>query len=153
MIILTVAGSIGLNVYLGYNYGGINLDPFYFKNVSIYPYAYFMEHNILQPEGPNVSGWIHKGLGAAIMTGLMVAQHRWVWWPFHPLGFPVSCVFRTMFFSVFLGWVLKTVTLRYGGLNLFIRMKPFFLGLILGKAVVAGTWVVIDYFTGLYMER
>ena len=147
VIILTVAGSIGLNVYLGYKYGGINLDPL--SEIPIYPYGYFMEKNILSPEGPNVSGWIHKGIGAAIMTGLMLAQHRWVWWPFHPLGFPVSCVFRTMFFSVFFGWVLKTVTLRYGGLSLFIRMKPFFLGLILGEAVVGGTWVVIDYFTGM----
>ena len=83
------------------------------------------------------------------MTLLMVAQHRWVWWPFHPLGFPVSGVFRTMYFSLFVGWLLKMVTLRYGGLNLFVRMKPFFLGLILGEAVVAGTWVVIDYFTGM----
>jgi len=27
-------------------------------------------------------------------------------------------------------------------------MKPFFLGLILGEAVIAGTWLVVDYFMG-----
>ena len=144
---LTVAASVGLNVYLGYKYGAINLDQYYFTHASVYPY-WFMEQSILNPTGPNVSGWIHKGIGAAIMTGLMVAQHRWLWWPFHPLGFPVSVGFRGMFFSVFLGWLSKTVILRCAGVGLFNQLKPFFLGLILGEAMVGGTWVVIDYFTG-----
>ena len=148
VICLTVASSIGLNVYLAYKYGALNLDGFYFIDVAKEPYR-FMERNIHQPEGPNVGGWIHKGIGAAVMTGLMVAQHRWVWWPFHPLGFPVSSALRTMVFSIFVGWVLKTVILKFGGLSLFIRLKPFFLGLILGEAVVGGTWVVVDYFTGM----
>ena len=39
--------------------------------------------------------------------------------------------------------------LKYGGLTLFNRLKPFFLGLVLGKAVVAETWVLIDYMTGM----
>ena len=149
VICLTLAASIGLNIYLGYEHGAINLEPFYFKYVSLLPYI-FMEKNIHHPEGPNVNGWIHKGIGAAVMTGLMMAQRRWVWWPFHPLGYPVSVGFRTMFFSVFVAWLCKTVILKYGGVHLFNRLKPFFLGLVLGSAVVGGTWVVIDYFTGMH---
>ena len=145
---LTVAASVGLNVYLGYQHGAINLDEYYFTHASVYPY-WFMEQSVLHPTGPNVSGWIHKGIGAVTMAGLMMAQHRWLWWPFHPLGFPVSVGFRGMFFSVFLGWLFKTVILRYAGVGLFNQLKPFFLGLILGEAVVGGTWVVIDYFTGM----
>ena len=54
-----------------------------------------------------------------------------------------------MWFSVFIAWILKSLILKYGGLSLFNRLKPFFLGLILGEAVVAGTWVIIDYFAGM----
>ena len=63
-------------------------------------------------------------------------------------AYPLSCVFRPMFFSVFLAWMTKALILKFAGLGLFNRLKPFFLGLILGEAVVAGTWIFIDYFTG-----
>ena len=148
VIVLTLGGSVGLNLLLGYKYGGVILLPEYFWHIGQYPY-WFMEKGIHQPEGPNLNGWIHKGVGAAIMVLLMAAQHRFAWWPFHPLGFPVSCVFGIMWFSVFVAWIIKSLVLRIAGLGLFNRLKPFFLGLILGEGVVAGMWVVIDYFTGM----
>ena len=152
VIVLTLAGSIGTTLYLSYQHGAINLEPNFFAALGQYPYS-FMEKSIHNPEGPNLSGWIHKTLGAAIMAALMVANHRWVWWPFHPLGYPISSVFGSMFFSVFSAWMIKALILKYGGLVLFNRFKPLFLGLILGEAVVAGTWVLIDNFTGMHDNR
>ena len=148
VIALTLGCVVVLTLYLGYEYGAINLSSFYFDNVAQYPYR-FMAKSIQEPLGPRVDTWIYTGMGVAIMGGLMAAQHRFLWWPFHPLGFPVSCVFGAMWFSVFIAWILKSLILKYGGLSLFNRLKPFFLGLILGEAVVAGTWVIIDYFAGM----
>lgn len=148
VIVLTLAVSTGLIIYLSYEHGAINLSSFYFNNVSQYPY-WFMEKGIDSPSTANLRGWLHTGLGAAIMSGLMLAQHRLVWWPFHPLGFPVSCVFGGMWFNVFVAWIFKSAILKYGGVRLFNNLKPFFLGLILGEAVVGGVWVVIDYFMGM----
>jgi succinate dehydrogenase/fumarate reductase cytochrome b subunit len=147
-IVLTLISSIGLILYLSYQHGAINLDQYYFNNAAHYPY-WFMERGIGQPSGPNLRGWVHVGVGAAVMVGLMVAQLRFPWWPFHPLGFPISCVFGRMWFSVFVAWLIKGVALKYGGPGLYSRMKPFFLGLILGEAVVGGVWILIDYFTGM----
>jgi hypothetical protein len=147
-IVLTLVSSVGLILYLGYQHGAINLDGFYFIQAAQYPYR-FMEQSIRQPTGPNLSGWVSTGVGAAVMVGLMVAQHRFSWWPIHPLGFPISCVFGKMWFSVFVAWLIKGVVLKYGGPSLYSRLKPFFLGLILGEAVVGGVWILIDYFTGM----
>ena len=152
VIVLTLGCVVVLTLYLGYEYGAINLSGFYFNNVAQYPYT-FMAKSIQEPLGPRPETWIYTGMGAAIMGGLMVAQHRLLWWPFHPLGFPISCVFGSMWFSVFIAWILKSVILKYGGVSLFNRLKPFFLGLILGEAVVAGTWVIIDYFTGMQQSK
>ena len=152
VIVLTLAGSIGTSLYLSHQHGAINLEPGFFEAVGQYPY-WFMEKSIHNPAGPNLNGWIHRGVGAAVMAGLMVANHRWVWWPFHPVGYPISCVFRTMFFSVFAAWMVKAFILKYWGLGLFNRLKPLFLGFILGEAVVAGTWVIIDHFTGMHDNR
>jgi hypothetical protein len=148
VVILTLGCVIVLTLYLGYEYGAINLSGFYYNNVAQYPYQ-FMDKSINNPLPFRTSTWVYLGMGAAIMGGLMTAQYRLLWWPFHPLGYPVSCVFGSMWFSIFIAWVLKSVILKYGGLTMFNRLKPFFLGMILGEAVVAGTWVVIDYFTGM----
>ena len=148
VIVLTLGCVVVLTLYLGYEYGAINLSRFYFNNVAQYPYR-FMEKSILNPFDPRPSTWLHIGTGAAIMGGLMAVQYRFLWWPFHSLGFPVSCVFGKMWFSVFIAWLIKSTVLKYGGLTLFNRLKPFFLGLVLGEAVVAGTWVLIDYITGM----
>jgi len=148
VIIVTLAASIGTVLYLSYAHGAINLSRFYFNNVSQYPY-WFMREGIENPVGPSWAGWLHTGVGALIMAGLMAAQHRFMWWPFHPLGYPISCVFGSMWFSVFIAWMLKTVIMKYGGPHLFRRLKPLFLGLILGEASVGGFWIVVDYFTGM----
>ena len=87
-------------------------------------------------------------MGGIIMGLLMLVRQRFLWWPFHPLGFPISAVFGTMFFSVFLAWLIKSVVMKYGGPRLYLKTRPFFLGLILGQFVTVGVWYVIDYFTG-----
>jgi hypothetical protein len=53
-----------------------------------------------------------------------------------------------MFFSVFLAWLIKSVVIKYGGPQLYLRSRPFFLGLILGQFVTAGIWYGIDYLVG-----
>jgi hypothetical protein len=147
VIALSLTATVSLIFYLGYQHGAINLN-WYFVSFAKFPYE-FMAHNINNPAGPHLGGWIYKGLGAAIMTGLLALQHRVPWWPFHPLGFPIGAVFGRMWLSVFVAWLIKSLILKYGGSRLYAFMKPMFLGLILGELVVGGFWVVVDYFTGM----
>ena len=148
VILVTLPTSIGLILFLGYEHGAINLSPFYFNNVSQYPFQ-FLQNNLETPYAANWEGWLHTAAGAAVMAGMMAVQHHYLWWPFHPLGYPVSCVFGGMWFSVFVALLLKTTILKYGGPLLLARLRPFFLGLILGEACVGGFWVVVDAFTGM----
>ena len=84
------------------------------------------------------------------MGGLMVARHRFSWWPLHPLGFPVSMgwVMNQIWFSIFLAWLVKVTVLKYGGPRFYRSTRPFFLGVVLGQFVVGGVWLVIDGLTG-----
>ena len=70
----------------------------------------------------------------------------------HPLGLTMGgTVFTSgvMWFNVFLAWLIKGIVLKYGGSKLYRQLRPFFIGMILGAFVVSGTWLVIDYFTGM----
>ena len=53
-----------------------------------------------------------------------------------------------IWFSVFVAWLLKSIIVKYGGARAFNAAKPLFLGLILGEAVVAGFWLVVDWLMG-----
>ena len=45
-----------------------------------------------------------------------------------------------MWCPFFVGWALKSLVLRYGGIRLYRPALPFFLGLILGDYVVPMIW-------------
>jgi hypothetical protein len=47
------------------------------------------------------------------------------------------------------GWLLKLVILKYGGVTAYRAGRPFFLGLILGQITCVGAWMIIDSVTGM----
>ena len=74
----------------------------------------------------------------------MLLRQQLVWWPLHPIGFPISLVIHKMFFTVLLAWLIKTTILRYGGPKLFGRLRPFFLGLIMGEWTPRGVMALYE---------
>ena len=89
------------------------------------------------------------GLGKLLLLNMM--RTRFMWWPLHPVGYAMSFIvyLRKEWFSVFIGWVLQSVVIRYGGQKGYLMARPLFLGLILGAMAAGGFWLVFDGFTGL----
>ena len=143
----SLVGGTWMLLTLGYEHGGINLGGPFLGNGNNW---HFLNPVLLNQPDVNVRGWILTGIGGAIEGFLMWANHRWFWWPLHPLGFVVCAGFMTghIWFSAFIAWLLKVVILRYFGASLFANLKPFFLGLIMGEATCGGVWTAIDYATG-----
>lgn len=88
-----------------------------------------------------------------IFTGFLWWMRRiFPLWPIHPAGYALassSWTFGWLWFSVFVSWAIKTLLLKLGGIGLYRRAYPLFLGLILGEFLVGGTWVIIRLFTGI----
>ena len=86
-------------------------------------------------------------LGAGVMGALLYLRQRFLAWPLHPIGFPVSNTHPIITFgwlSILLAWLCKAAILRYGGVRLYRTMRPFFLGLALGEFSASAIWVFID---------
>ena len=149
-IFLTLAGSIWLIMKMAYTHGGINLHGFFFVFVPQQAFTYIAP-KFNTPVPANLAGWGFTALGAVLMGLLSYLRYYFVWWPIHPLGFATGTfyIMNWVWFSIFLAWMLKSLILKYSGSEGYRNTRPFFLGLILGQVVVAGMWLVIDYFTGM----
>jgi hypothetical protein len=51
---------------------------------------------------------------------------------------------RYQFLSIFLAWFLKLTILRLGGIRLYRRTWPFFIGLIVGFFLGMGGSILVD---------
>ncbi len=148
-VTVSLAGATWMTLDLAHTHGGVNLDKFLMNDQANRLFNDMARH-VRQPVGPDWRGWGFTGLGAAIEAMLIGAQYRFAWWPLHPIGFIISNGWLTgqIWFAVFIGWGAKSQIMKYGGTRTYLRLKPLFLGLILGEAVSAGTWLVLDYLLG-----
>lgn len=87
----------------------------------------------------------HAVGGGAVTAGLFWLRATFNWWPLHPVGYLMLGTFpgRLLWFSVFLGWLAKRITLYLGGSRLFEQAKPFFIGIVVGESVAAGFWMLV----------
>lgn len=145
-LVCSLLGAAYMTLKLAYTYGAINLSLINWAGAHGWPY---IGPTMVNMPDADMRGWLFKGIGAVCEGFLMWAQHRWHWWPFHPIGFAIAVGWLTsqIWFSALIGWLVKGAIVRFGGVKLFQNMKPFFLGLILGEVAVSGVWGVIYVLT------
>ncbi len=93
----------------------------------------------------------HLSIGMGIAALLQVLTLRYTAWPLMPVGY-VACFTWYMgeaWYSLMIGWALKTLLLRFGGASLFQWGRPLFIGLIFGEALAAATWLLVNFLLAL----
>ena len=148
-IFLGVVGSLYTLLELSYRDGGINFKGWFYKSLPILIGKTAV--NAMEPSGVYWPGLGFAGLGGAGMLLLTWLRQRFLWWPLHPIGFPImtSWIVDWMWFSVFFAWLVKVTVLKYGGAPLYSRSRDFFLGMIVGRMLITGGWLVVDYLSGM----
>ena len=88
-------------------------------------------------------------VGAVIMLVLVICYHRLYWWPIHPIGYltAYSSAMWYLWFCFFIGWLCNALCMRYGGIMLYRKVRFFFIGLIIGDFMMAGSWAVFGLFS------
>ena len=150
ILALTVAlgGAIWMIMVLAHEHGAYNL----YRDGHWGPVDYdFAEHFIRNPSEPHVWLWLNVAIGATIMTLLTVARSLYTWWPLHPLGYAIGpeLLMDHFWFDMFLAWLIKVLVLKYGGVRLYMKTRPFFMGMILGYFTPGGVYLIVDHFTGM----
>lgn len=153
VLIAVVFGSalaLFLQVGMIYRHGGNQLNTWFFRT-GCSMYFQHAESVLLNKPGYDIRAPFWFAVGGVFTIFLYAMRTRFWWWPFHPLGYAMGCawppiVYWSMFF---VGWLVKSLIMRYGGAPTYRRFRPFFLGLILGEFSAALLWAVLRGAFGL----
>jgi hypothetical protein len=98
--------------------------------------------SVMRPDWQGMGGLL-CGAAVAVFLGLM--RLRFWWWPFHPMGYLASNTWGFHWYALpfFIGWLLKAVVIRYGGLRLYRAVAPLAVGLIAGDLINVGVWSAV----------
>jgi hypothetical protein len=97
------------------------------------------------PTAPAADQGLAVLVGFAVTVVLNAMRVRLPGFPFHPVGYAVSSSWsmHVLWASMFVAWLIKLLVLRYGGLKLYRKILPIFLGLILGDCIVGCGWTIL----------
>ena len=82
---------------------------------------------------------------------MVVLRGRLIWFPLHPLGYLAAPTYPIMqlWFSFFVGWLIKTLVMKFGGSDAYHRFYPFMIGLIFGNVSAMVFWMLVGFVTGI----
>jgi hypothetical protein len=94
----------------------------------------------------NPSAVTAMGVGVGSCVSMLWARLRFPGFPLHPIGYLLSSSWsiHLVWLPLFLAWLFKALTMRWGGLRAYRQLLPFFLGLILGDCVPGCFWGLIS---------
>ncbi len=145
-IIVGIIACFWLHLHVLYRYGGANRSSGIVMSLgreSFLPLQRWLRH----PASTDIPATSAIGVGAVVTLLLTILRRRFIWWPFHPAGYALGSNtwggIVYIWCAVLIGWAIKAIILRFGGLKAYRRAVPFFLGLVLGEYVMACIWSLI----------
>ena len=140
--VLALAVGAGVSIWhtawLGYNRGALRMDNYTLRTAPPNEIQYIattiediQKHRALPMDLQKFAMWAVGFVGAGVFT---ILHARVGWWPLHPVGlaFSATSVGNTYWLSIFIVWLTKLVILKVGGARLYEKVKPLFIGLIVG---------------------
>ncbi len=105
-----------------------------------------LQNWLTYPTTTNYTYISFMGGGFIFTILLMLLRARFIWWPFHPLGYALSSTWGmyNLWSCIFIASVAKWLILKQGGLKAYRRAVPFFLGLALGDYVLGSIWSILS---------
>lgn len=109
-------------------------------------------------DNPQKADWARMqgvGVGLAVTALLLTLRQRFAWWPFHPIGYAIAgtATMDWLWCATLLGWMIKSLVIRYGGMKSYRLYIPFFIGLILGDYITGSVWAIYGSLLGIQTYR
>ncbi|MGD9495856.1 MAG: DUF6785 family protein [Armatimonadota bacterium] len=91
-------------------------------------------------------------VGVALTAAMVGLRSVFLRFPLHPLGYAMVTAYGgPLWGPFFIVWVIKSLVLRIGGMGMYRRLIPFFLGIVVGHFFTAGlVWGWLSIINEMY---
>ena len=148
-VFLTLLVTIGASIITVYRYGGLTGYTWF---TYTGPQQVFTSTASVLKQQPGIdpSNLFWLAVGALVVLAMTIMRARFAWFPLHPLGYIVAAGYpiTQLWPSFFLGWLIKSLLMRFGGSDAVTRFRPFMIGLILGNIVAIVLWLIYGTLLG-----
>ena len=144
-ILAAVAVSLVGSILLGYRVGAQQMSSWFYSSYT--PWLMDTGRKLIQWD-ESVAPWhVVFVLVGGGWVGLSMLLRRALFWFPHPIGYImfVNPLVKAYWFSFLLAWLVKRIVLKYGGKHTFDRVKPLFIGLIVGEIMACAFWVLLTW--------
>ena len=140
---VSVVTAVIFSICLAYRVGAQQMQPWFYTYMT--PMLMDTVRDMSEGKGLWSPANLIFALSGGIWTGISMFIRQYFFWFPHPIGYLLFANPLTRYYwsSFFLAWVIKRFVLKYGGRHSFDRIKPFFIGLILGELAAVAFWVCV----------
>lgn len=158
-VVASIIVAIGYSIVLAYSRGAQQMNTWFYSNGPVrYAEQAARATTMTFNFEPTTFGWFSAGAFWVAVT--MILRRTLFWFP-HPVGFlmNINPLIPFLWFSFFLGWLCKKITVKYGGQMSFEVMRQIMLGLIFGELAAILVVAAINIFplgvniTGIDLNR
>jgi hypothetical protein len=143
---------------MGDGYGSVYVPKTTFSQ-SVKPFTDLSQTGQLQ-KADAASGFAKLGLlsfdgevwsfllaGAGMVILFSMIRFRTTKWPIHPILFLVWATYPMgmMYYSFLFGWAAKELIVRFGGGEVYEKLKPMFIGIIMGELIAGGISIIFAF--------
>lgn len=145
--VVAVISGFWIFIHFGYTRGGSVGMAGHIPYFGMEAFSGRLNAWLISPKPADIPATLAIGWGMAFAYFLYFMKLRAGWWPFHPLGFAISTSYSigTLWLPMFIAWLAKLLSLRYGGMKMYRIVMDFFIGLLLGDFIVGCLWPVVGW--------
>jgi len=143
-MLLALFVSYYAHVSLTYHLGANNLETYAYSSAArrSYDWSASAMQNLTSTNWQELS---IMGLGAIAVLFMTFMRRNFLWFAVHPIGYLMHTTYASsnIWSSFLMGWLCKYAILKYGGIKWYRKMRPLFLGAVLGECVIGGVWIIV----------
>ena len=153
-VVLMVAIVPWVSIHAAYSRGALLFDSWQFRDSGNGQFGQLADA-LRSPEAatPYLGASLLCGMG--VMLLLTWLHQSFLWWGLSPIGFIMgggNAMNTRIWSNAFIAWLLVVLLRRFGGLKLYTKFRPAFVGMVLGHFLIMGLRSMIDPMLGLNMQ-
>ena len=156
IVALLVATPVSFWAYLHliYQHGAVRTEG-YIIGIGIETFERMLLPWLQQSHAIDSTGLSFTAFASLFTLGLMFLRRQFIWFPFHPTGYALglSAGMVWVWSAICVGWIIKAVLLKFGGLRSYRKAAPFFVGVILGDFLIGTFWSLVGGVFGIPVYR